>query len=114
MTLPTVPRDSGSRSMDRRRPVRAGARTSVHRPNAEVAELGAGLLDVSPDGAGVRLTAPVGMGEELEVGLVRPDGRIVARLRAVVRWCRPIGGGLYAVGFRFDRALTLTELADLV
>lgn len=69
---------------------------------------------MSADGASVRLTAPVLPGDKLAIGLGRADGRVVTRLEAVVRWCRPLGGGLFAVGLEFDRPLTLTELAHLV
>jgi hypothetical protein len=53
-------------------------------------------------------------GEELVVVLIRPDGRTLAPVRAVVQWCRPLGGGQFAVGLGFTRRLGLTELADLI
>jgi hypothetical protein len=77
-------------------------------------DLAAGLTDVAADGAGVRLTTHVSIGEELAVAPVRPDGRVAARLTGTVRWWRPVGGGLYTAGLRFDRGLGSTELGGLV
>jgi hypothetical protein len=103
-----------SRPADRR-PARRGAKADVRRVGSAVGDdLAAGLTEVAPDGAVVRLTVAVSVGEELAICLVRPDGRLTARLTATVRWCRPIGGGLYAAGLRFDRGLRSTELAGLV
>jgi hypothetical protein len=114
MALPTPgPRPSGREAA--RRPVRAGVRADVRRPGAEAdADLGAALADVSADGASVRLTGPALIGDELDIAPVRADGRIAARVRAEVRWCRPIGGGLFAAGVGFRRRITLTELAEVV
>jgi hypothetical protein len=114
MALPSATQRAAGRTGDRR-PARPGSRAEVRRAAAaDGADLGAGLTDVSADGAGVRLTAPAAVGEPLDVGLVRPDGQPAARTRAAVLWCRPIGGGLYAAGLAFDRRLGLTELADLI
>lgn len=113
MTLPAPrPRPAG-RDADRR-PARPGARADVRRAGAVIGDdLGAGLVDVAADGAGVRLTAPVAVGEAVRVSLLRRDGRVAAQVPAVVQWCRPVGGGLFAAGLWFDRRLGLTELADL-
>lgn len=96
-----------------RRPPRAGVRADVRRPGLDE-DLAVGLVDVSADGGCVRVTAPFLPGDELEVALVRADGRVVARVPAEVRWCRPIGGGLFAAGLAFRRPLGLTELAEVV
>jgi hypothetical protein len=114
MALPTPdPRPAAREAA--RRPVRAGVRVDVRRVGPEAsADLGAGVGDVSPDGCSVRITAPALVGAELDVTLIRADGRIAARVRAEVRWCRPIGGGLFAVGVGFRHALTLTEMSEVV
>jgi hypothetical protein len=98
-----------------RRKPRPGARADVRRAGDRYgAELGAGLVDVGADGASVRLTAQAGPGERVEVGLVTADGRRTVTRAAEVRWCRPLGGGLFAAGLAFDRPLGLAELVALV
>ena len=98
-----------------RRPARKGATADVRRAGPDLGpDLGSGLADLSSGGACVRLTAPVLSGDALAVALSRADGRLVARLTAEVRWCRPLGGGLFAVGLEFERPLSPTELAHLV
>jgi hypothetical protein len=77
-------------------------------------DIGAGLTTVGSDAAGVRLSAAVTVGAELKVVLVRTDGRPQPPIGAIVQWCRPLGGGLFAVGLQFDRRLGLAELADLI
>jgi hypothetical protein len=114
MALPAAPRPPARRA-NGRRPARAGARAEVRRVGSVVGgDLGAGLADVSADGAGVRLTAAVSVGEELAVALVRPDGRPAARRAGTVQWCRPVAGGQYAAGLGFDRPLSLAEVAGLI
>jgi hypothetical protein len=114
MALPlTEPRPTG-RTGDRR-PARVNSRADVRRVGSAVGDdLGAGLTDVSADGAGVRLTDAVVVGEELAVALVLPGGRVAARATGRVQWCRPIGNGMFAAGLGFDRPLGLTELASLI
>jgi hypothetical protein len=110
---PAGPRPCG-RAADRRR-ARPGSRADVRRVGEVIGDdLGAGLADVSEDGAGVRLTAPVTVGETLQVCLLRRDGHLAAKLRGRVHWCRPIGGGLYAAGLGFDQPLGLSQLAGLI
>ena len=77
-------------------------------------DLGAALADVSADEAGVRLTDAVVVGEELAAALVLPGGRVAARATGRVRWCRPLGAGLFAAGLEFHRPLARAEMADLV
>jgi hypothetical protein len=76
--------------------------------------VGAGVTDISAEGMGVRLTESMVTGDELQVSINTVDGRPVLAIRGKVRWCRPIRSGLFAVGLRFPRPLTLTELAELV
>jgi hypothetical protein len=101
--------------LGRRWVARAGARAEVRRVgSARNPDLGAGLVDVSEDGACVRLTAPMESGEEVLVGLRPKGGRRGLRLRAEIRWCRPVGGGLYLAGLRLSRQLAEAEIAHLV
>jgi hypothetical protein len=101
--------------LGRRWVARAGAKAEVRRvTTGREADLGAGLVDVSTDGACVRLTAPLEAGDVVTVGLRPKGGRRALRLRAEVRWCRPIGGGLYLAGLHLARPLTPSEVSHLV
>jgi hypothetical protein len=98
-----------------RRKPRPGCRADIRRgADRDGADLGAGLTDVGADGASVRLTAQAAPGELVEVVLVAADGRRAVTRAAEVRWCRPLGGGLFVAGRAFDRPFGLTDLADLV
>lgn len=72
------------------------------------------LVNLGADGAGVRLSAPAVLGESLEIQITLVDGTTTGVIRAEVRWCRPLGGGLFTAGIEFARKLTLNELAGLV
>jgi hypothetical protein len=78
-----------------------------------MADLGLGLIDVSADGACVRLTAPVERGEEVRVRLRRRGSKKAVEIIAETRWCRPEGGGVYVAGLRLRRRLTPAELTQL-
>jgi hypothetical protein len=111
---PVVVRSRQDR-LGRRWVARAGARAEVRRVgSAKNPDLGAGLLDVSEEGACVRLTAPLETGEAVLIGLRPKGGRRALRLHAEVRWCRPVGGGLYLSGLRLSRSLEPAEIAHLV
>lgn len=98
-----------------RRLARANARVNVRRVAAGVGTgMIAKLMDVSENGACVQLSAPADIGEVLDLTMIQPNGRNTYRVLASVKWCRPVGGGLFAVGVSFQRQLTLTELARLV
>jgi hypothetical protein len=108
-------RTGQERRRSERRQARAGLRLIVRRVAAKIGEnLGARLNDVSVDGAGVRLMAPVSVGERIELTVLRATDRETARVKATARWCKPIGGGLFAAGVAFERPLTETEYAHLV
>ena len=97
-----------------RRPVRGGVALDVRRVCSEYEpNLAQKLLNVSAEGIGIRLTVPVLPGDELQVNVCRADGSSLVKGLGEVRWCRPIGGGLFAAGLRLVRRLTLTELAEL-
>lgn len=98
-----------------RRPVRRSIRADVRRvSDAPGPNLATGIADASAEGAGVRLAVEVTPGEELELSLLRADSSHLADVRGRVGWCRPIGGGKFAVGLRFSRSLKGSELAELV
>jgi hypothetical protein len=90
-------------------------RIFVQRDSDKVADnIGVGLNDISLQGGGLRLIAAVSVGEKLELTILRADEGQAARVQAIVRWSKPIGGGLYAVGVAFNRKLTLREIAQIV
>jgi len=53
-------------------------------------------------------------GDELQVTICRPNGSLVLSALGEVRWCRPMGGGLFMAGLRLTRHLTPSQLAELV
>jgi hypothetical protein len=71
-------------------------------------------LNISAEGVGIRLTVSVLPGDELQVTIYRTNGSSIVRALGVVRWCKPMGGGLFAAGLQFARRLALTELAEVV
>ena len=98
----------------RRRPARPGVRVEVRRGSAGLGpDLADGLVDVSEDGIGVRLTVQAFAGDEMEVGLRRPGGGRTITVHGLVRWCRPAAGGYYQAGIRFARPLTTAEVSEL-
>jgi hypothetical protein len=100
--------------LTRRRPARGGARVEVRRGDLGLGpNLAAGLVDVSEDGAGVRLKAEVAVGDEVTIGLGRPGGGKMLANKGLVRWCRPDPAGGYQVGLSLRRRLTHADLMDL-
>jgi hypothetical protein len=111
---PAAPVPSFPDRLGRRWLARAGVRTEVRRESPpDMADLGLGLIDVSADGARVRLTAPLELGEEVRVRLRRRGAKKALEVIAETRWCRPEGGGVYVAGLRLRRRLTPAELAHL-
>jgi hypothetical protein len=94
---------------------RAGVRLDLRRTcsNSEP-NLATSLLNISAEGIGARLTVSVLPGDELQVTICRANGSSIVRLLGEVRWCRPMGGGLFAAGLLLSRRLTFAELAKLV
>lgn len=114
-TMELPPDRRSEQHIQQRRPVRRSIRADVRRVTAyRGPNLATGIADASADGAGIRLTVEVTPGEELDLCLLRSDSSPVATLRGNVGWCRPIGGGKFAVGLRFSRSLKGNELAELV
>lgn len=111
---PPAPPPRRNHRLCRRRPPRSGVRVECRRGALGLGpNLAAGLLDVSEGGAGVRLTAPAGIGEEVEVVLARPGGGRPVRGLGDVRWCQPAADGTYRAGVRLRRRLTHADLLDL-
>jgi hypothetical protein len=111
---PAAPVPSFPDRLGRRWLARRGVRTEVRRESPpDMADLGLGLIDVSADGACVRLTAPVERGEEVRVRLRRRGSKKAVEIIAETRWCRPEGGGVYVAGLRLRRRLTPAELTQL-
>lgn len=99
--------------LGRRRPARSGARVQFRRGALGLGpDLAVGLLDVSEDGARVRLKGAVDPGSEAEVLLARPGGGKPIKGMCEVRWCRPDGDGFLA-GLRLRRRLSHADLLDL-
>lgn len=103
-------------------PDRLGRRWSAHprirvrisRSNGEpIAAVEAGLLNVSMEGAGFRLTIDVEVGKRMQFELRRKQDHDAIEVVGEVRWCRPAGGGIFVVGVRFERPLTAQELSRL-
>jgi hypothetical protein len=92
--------------------VRAAVYLEATDPGSDVA---LGLIDVSQDGAGLRLRTPLRPGEETYLDLYPPGGidLVLVRRRAAVVWCRPESGSSFRAGVRFTSQLTAEDLRVL-
>jgi hypothetical protein len=108
-----VGRPSRPDQLGRRYQAKVGARAEVRRLADMSVDLGAGLANLSEEGACVRVTVPMATGEKVELRLRRAGARRRLKVEAEIRWCRPLGGGLYIAGVRLARHLTPAEVADL-
>jgi hypothetical protein len=93
-----------------------GVRAAVHlEAPDEGTDVALGLIDVSEDGAGLRLRTPVRPGEETYLALYPPGGvdLVLVRRRAAVVWCRPESGNSFRAGVRFTSRLTPDDLRVL-
>ena len=92
--------------------VRAAVYLEATDPGTDVA---LSLIDVSQDGAGLRLRTPVRPGEETYLDLYPPGGvdLVLVRRRAAVVWCRPDAGTSCRAGVRFTSQLTVEDLQVL-
>jgi PilZ domain len=97
-----------------RRTAKHGARAELRRGLLGMGpDLAVELVDVSQEGARIRLRAPVCPGEQVEVALWPPGGLRSLRGPAVVRWCRPAADGTAQAGVRFRTRMTLNDLSKL-
>jgi hypothetical protein len=97
-----------------RRPAKHGTRAELRRGLMGMGpDLALALVDVSLEGARIRLKAPVCPGEQVEVALWPPGGLRSARGQAVVCWCRPAADGTAQAGVRFRQRLTANDLCKL-
>ena len=97
-----------------RRKARHGTRAELRRGRMGMGpDLAIGVVDISQDGARVRLKAAVCPGEQVEVALWPPGGLRSVRGPAVVCWCRPAADGTAQAGVRFRQRLTANDLNKL-
>jgi hypothetical protein len=114
MTLPPT-NPAPASPTGQRRSVRAGTKVDVRRVGSDATiDPGAALVNLGADGAGVRLSAPAVLREPLDIQITLADGTTTGMIRAEVRWCRPLGGGLFTAEIEFSRRLTLNQLAGLI
>jgi Tfp pilus assembly protein PilZ len=72
-----------------------------------------GLANVSDDGLGVRINAPIPVGLEVSVELFLPGVHKPIKLVGEVRWCSPVGDSTHQAGLRLRRRLTYSELTGM-
>lgn len=108
-----APAPGGERRLSPRRPARrVGVVVRKGTPGSG-RDLGIELADAAADGLGLRLRAPVDVGDEVSVELSRPGVSRPLSLTGDVQWCRPEADGTFAAGVRLRRRLTDPELANL-
>jgi hypothetical protein len=99
--------------LGRRRAARAGGVAEVRLGALGLGpDLGAGLVDVSEDGACVRVKVAVASGAQVELKLAGPGRGKPVVVKGTVCWCRP-DGGRFAAGVRLAGRLVHAELSDL-
>lgn len=76
-------------------------------------DLGAGLVDVTQDGLGIRLKELVNVGQEVTIDLSLPGVGKALRVAAEVRWCQATEDGTIRAGVCLRRRLPYTALTDL-
>jgi len=97
------------------RPPRAHLGVVVRRGTTGLGpNLAIGLVDLTEDRLKIRLTAPVPVGEDMEVELTPPGNGRALKLRGAVATCRPARDGKASVAkVRLRHRLTFRQLADL-
>jgi hypothetical protein len=76
-------------------------------------DLALSLLDLSEGGAGLTVKQEIEVGKEVSVGLEgQTHPRPILRIGNVV-WCRATASGAYAIGVRFEKALSYRDYIDL-
>jgi hypothetical protein len=109
-----VAEPAADRRTAQRRPPRLGTRVEVRRGQLGMgADLAVELVDVSEAGARIRLTAPIRVGDNVEVALWPPGLARSVRGPARVVWCRGDNQGGVEVGVRLRRRLTPQDLFEL-
>jgi hypothetical protein len=76
-------------------------------------DLGAGLVDMTQDGLGLRLKELVPVGTEVTIDLSLPGIDKRLRVLAEVRWCRQQVDGKFRAGVRLKRRLSFPTLTNL-
>ena len=98
-----------------RLPAPLAARASVYLGNPDAGtDVALSLVDVSEDGAGLRLRTAVRPGEDAYLDLCPGSGTGAIRREAAVVWGRPVGPGSFRAGVRFRERLTAEDLRVLV
>ena len=75
--------------------------------------LAIGLIDVTPEGLGVLLIAPLAFGDEVEVELSSPGIDKPLKVAGEVRWSMAVGDGTFRAGIMLCRRLTPVDIANL-
>ena len=97
----------------RRRPAKSGGVAELRLGAMGLGpDLGAGLVDVSEDGACVRVKAAIAPGAQVELKLAGPGRGKPVAIKGTVCWCRP-DGGRFVAGVRLARRLTHAEMSEL-
>jgi PilZ domain len=114
-TTSTMPPAQPERRRVPRLPAPPTARAMVRLGDPDTGtDVALGLVDVSEDGAGLRLRTAVRPGEVTYLALTPPDGTALIRRRAAVVWCQSMGTGSFRAGVRFRRRLSAEDLRVLV
>lgn len=77
------------------------------------ADLGAGLVDITQDGLGIRLKELVPVGQVVTIDLLVSGIGKPLRILAEVRWCRPCVDGTFRAGVCLRRRLSFPTVTGL-
>jgi hypothetical protein len=105
---------AAERQLPRRRPARRGIAISCHSTTGLGPNLAVELRDLSEEGLGVILNAPLTPGRDADVELTGPYLPRTIRRRVEVVWCQPDGEGRFWAGLRLRPRFSYQELAELV
>lgn len=100
--------------LNRRRTISRGAAVVLRRGRTGAGpNLAIGLIDVTPQGLGVLLIAPLAFGDEVEVELSSPGVDKPLKMAGEVRWGMAVGDGTFRAGIQLGRRLTQVDIANL-
>ena len=107
-------KQGANRRSSRRRPPKGSTKVRCYRgPMGLGSNVAVSALDVSESGAALVVKTAFQPGEELEVNLEGVVHRRPIKKMAVVVWCVPTSDGRFALGVRFQGALSYADLNDL-
>jgi hypothetical protein len=102
------------RQLPRRRPARRGLSVTCRAGQTGLGpNLALELRDISEDGLGLVLSAPLPPGRDAEVELTGPFLPKPIRRRVEVVWCQPVSEGHFWAGLRLRSRLDYPELSNL-